>query len=225
MEMAHLRRAGRTGMAADSLETRGQPGRDLSEFHRRHHLPRHRRRFPGGGNFAYSADHCAPELFWRGAFIDAGRHWTGRGQGAQPPASEEKLKLTDAPVIAVLNSAATTWPDQPGLTPHFKGYELDPHGNPTFTVNAPSGRSRTTSPPRARPFCASSSSAGKPLPGTALLLARQLPVKPIGSDAFEIDGKLVLTVKSAKPARLLDETTLVLPLDGISDAEIHYTWK
>jgi mono/diheme cytochrome c family protein len=76
--------------------------------------------FPGGLNLVYSADHIAPELVWSGEFIDAGRHWTGRGQGKQPPAGETVISLTNE---RFLPEGAK-----------FKGYSVDASGNPTFTV-------------------------------------------------------------------------------------------
>jgi mono/diheme cytochrome c family protein len=77
--------------------------------------------FPGGVNFAYSADHLAPELAWTGRFMDGGRHWTGRGQGAEPPAGGRVVKLTNAPAF----------PEGA----RFRGYALDAAGNPTFKVS------------------------------------------------------------------------------------------
>jgi mono/diheme cytochrome c family protein len=77
--------------------------------------------FPGGLNMVYSADNLAPELVWAGDFIDAGRHWTDRGQGFQPPMSELVTTLTHQ---RFLSPEAT-----------FKGYALDKDGNPTFYVN------------------------------------------------------------------------------------------
>ena len=76
--------------------------------------------FPGGANLVYSADHLAPELVWSGDFMDAGRHWTNRGQGNQPPSGENVTKLTTQ---RFLPSEA-----------RFRGYSLDPQGNPTFKV-------------------------------------------------------------------------------------------
>lgn len=76
--------------------------------------------FPGGLNLVYSADHLAPEMVWSGAFIDAGRHWTNRGQGFQPPLADEVVTLTKQRVLPA--------------SARFKGYRLDPSGNPTFVV-------------------------------------------------------------------------------------------
>ena len=76
--------------------------------------------FPGGLNLAYSADNLAPELVWSGNFINAGRHWTDRGEGNEPPAGESIIKLT----------SKRYFPEQA----QFRGYDLDLDGNPTFKV-------------------------------------------------------------------------------------------
>jgi len=76
--------------------------------------------FPGGVNLAYSADNLAPELIWTGNFIDASRHWIDRGQGNQPPAGENIVKLSGSPALPKES--------------RFRGYKLDPAGNPTFSV-------------------------------------------------------------------------------------------
>ncbi|QTN31541.1 c-type cytochrome [Akkermansiaceae bacterium] len=77
--------------------------------------------FPGGVNLAYSADNLAPELVWAGDFIDASRHWTGRGQGNQQPSGDNVLTLTKARYLP--------------KDARFKGYSLDKRGNPTFNVS------------------------------------------------------------------------------------------
>jgi mono/diheme cytochrome c family protein len=77
--------------------------------------------FPGGLNLVYSADHLAPELVWTGEFMDAGRHWTNRGQGNQPPSGVNVIKLTNDRFLPA--------------EARFKGYSLDPLGNPTFNVS------------------------------------------------------------------------------------------
>ena len=71
-------------------------------------------------NLVYSADHLAPELVWTGEFMDAGRHWTKRGTGNQDPSGEKVIKLT----------TERFFPTEA----KFKGYSLDPAGNPTFKI-------------------------------------------------------------------------------------------
>lgn len=76
--------------------------------------------FPGGVNLAYSADNLAPELIWNGKFMNAGRAWTNRGIGSEPPAGERVIRLTTERFL----------PEEA----EFKGYTLDPSGNPTFKI-------------------------------------------------------------------------------------------
>ncbi|RYD66541.1 MAG: c-type cytochrome [Verrucomicrobiaceae bacterium] len=76
--------------------------------------------FPGGVNLAYSADNLTTELIWTGAFMDGSRHWVERGQGDQAPAGENVVKLSGSPALP--------------KEARFRGYKLDPQGNPTFSV-------------------------------------------------------------------------------------------
>lgn len=74
--------------------------------------------FPGGVNLAYSADNLATELIWKGKFMNGGRHWTDRGQGSEPPAGTDVIKISSIPVLP--------------KGARFLGYKLDEAGNPTF---------------------------------------------------------------------------------------------
>jgi hypothetical protein len=93
--------------------------------------------FPGGLHFAWSAETMNLALAWRGAFMDAARHWKNRGGGYQPPAGFDVVRPTDlVPPMAVLSGAETAWPSfTPDQTPEgyrWKGYELDDEGVPAF---------------------------------------------------------------------------------------------
>ena len=93
--------------------------------------------FPGGLNVAWSAETMNLAMAWRGAFIDAARHWRNRGGGHQPPAGFDVARPTDlVPPLAVIEDAATAWPsftpDQPLKDYTWKGYTLDELGVPTF---------------------------------------------------------------------------------------------
>lgn len=76
-------------------------------------------------------------LAWRGAFMDAARHWKNRGGGHQNPAGFDVVRPTDlVPPLAVLDSSEAAWPTlAPETTPEgyvWKGYQLDQNGVPTF---------------------------------------------------------------------------------------------
>jgi cytochrome c5 len=76
--------------------------------------------FPGGVNLAYSADHLAPELIWKGKFMDGTHKWLSRGTDNAPPAGTDLVNL----------SKARSLPKEA----RFKGYKLDATGNPTFSI-------------------------------------------------------------------------------------------
>ena len=73
-------------------------------------------------------------LLWHGAFIDAGRHWSGRGEGYEPPQGDNILQLPSGPAFAVLAKADEPWPTAPAKTlgAKFAGYRLSPDERPTF---------------------------------------------------------------------------------------------
>ena len=74
-------------------------------------------------------------MLWLGDFIDAKRHWNGRGQGYQPPAGESIINGPPGVPFATINDSNDSWPDSfirkenAQLPPtkegyFFKGYKL-----------------------------------------------------------------------------------------------------
>ncbi|MBA2113969.1 PA14 domain-containing protein [Bremerella alba] len=90
--------------------------------------------FPEKANIAFDANDLNLALIWQGAFIDASRHWTGRGQGFQPPLGDNVVELPGGAPFAVLDSPTARWPDVSGKDAgyQFLGYRLDEANNPTF---------------------------------------------------------------------------------------------
>ncbi|UUO04442.1 PA14 domain-containing protein [Blastopirellula sp. J2-11] len=86
------------------------------------------------GNLAIDANEMRLALIWQGAFMDAARHWSGRGQGFQPPLGDNVYKFASGPDFFALASETDDWP--PGnakpLGIQFKGYHLDDIRRPTF---------------------------------------------------------------------------------------------
>ncbi len=76
--------------------------------------------FPGGVNLAYSAEYLAPTLIWTGNFMDGAQKWLSRGTDKSSPAGEKVIALTTTRALPA--------------SARFKGYKLDPAGNPTFSV-------------------------------------------------------------------------------------------
>jgi len=90
--------------------------------------------YPEGANLAFDANEMRLALLWQGAFIDAGRHWTDRGVGYEPPLGDNILHLHGGAAFAVLASAAAAWPATPPKEQGYKflGYHLTPDERPTF---------------------------------------------------------------------------------------------
>jgi len=90
--------------------------------------------YPERANVAFDANQMGIALLWHGSFMDAGRHWTGRGQGFQPPLGDNVLSLGQSPTLAVLESRDATWPsgEMKKQGYQFLGYQLGDKRKPTF---------------------------------------------------------------------------------------------
>jgi hypothetical protein len=96
--------------------------------------------YPGHINLAWDANNMRPAMIWRGPFIDAARHWNGRGAGFQPPLNTNYILLPEGVPFARLESQDATWPTHDERPPDrlrtsafvFRGYSLDGNGWPTF---------------------------------------------------------------------------------------------
>ncbi|MCB1096872.1 MAG: hypothetical protein KDN22_14960 [Verrucomicrobiae bacterium] len=91
--------------------------------------------FPGGVSLAFDANQVRLALMWTGDFMDAARHWNGRGQGYQPPSGKDVIPLPPGEGFATLASPDAPWPEPAprAVDSRFKGYRFwDPNGNPEF---------------------------------------------------------------------------------------------
>lgn len=88
--------------------------------------------YPEGQNIAFSTQHCSVELIWRGNFISGGRHWTGRGQGAEAPMSAAVTSLSQTSPFQFSAKPLNDWSKSDAEKVQFKGYVLDADRKPTF---------------------------------------------------------------------------------------------
>lgn len=86
--------------------------------------------YPEKVNIAFDAESLGLTLLWQNEFIDAAKHWQGRGPGSQRPMGDNVVTYQSAPAIAVLLDADAVWPSKQDK--QFLGYNLDTNGRPTF---------------------------------------------------------------------------------------------
>ncbi|MEM7391218.1 MAG: PA14 domain-containing protein [Verrucomicrobiota bacterium] len=94
--------------------------------------------YPEQINLAFDANRMALAMIWQGLFMDGKKHWTGRGQGFQPPSGYGIIKMPGGAPFALELGPDETWP-----TPEkrvmdrfegyrFLGYRLNKQRFPTF---------------------------------------------------------------------------------------------
>lgn len=90
--------------------------------------------YPEGIHLAFDVDRLALLWLWQGQFIDASKHWVGRGPGFQNPLGDNVLPLPADVPFAVLAEPSTAWPTQPARDQgyQFKGYRFDESRRPIF---------------------------------------------------------------------------------------------
>ena len=94
--------------------------------------------FPGEANLIWDAERMSLGQIWKSEFIDAAKHWTGRGQGRTSPAGAAVQHLERWTPIKAGTDLEMAWSSEIGrdLGYRFKGYQLDSNGNPTFRYQA-----------------------------------------------------------------------------------------
>ena len=90
--------------------------------------------YPEKTNLAFDADQVSLRLLWHNAFIDAAKHWNGRGQGFQAPLGDHLVTLPGGVPFATLATATTDWPATPARKQgyRFGGYRIDKQRRPVF---------------------------------------------------------------------------------------------
>lgn len=90
--------------------------------------------YPEKAHLSFDANEMRLALIWRGAFIDAAKHWTDRGAGSEGPLGDDVVALHGGVPFAVLSKTDEAWPKEPAKDQgyRFLGYKLTPDDRPTF---------------------------------------------------------------------------------------------
>ncbi len=201
---------------------------------------------PGGVNAAFDADLCNVALVWRGGFMDAKRHWTDRGSGAQPPLGYGVEALDKNVPLAVLSSSDSPWPSAPkdikwGDWPvgyRFGGYTLDKKSIPTFryTFQGVNVEDRMEAAPVAAEHGHSGAAlqrvitlrSDKPVPGLHLRLASGKRIAEGKNGIFPLGEGSSLQAAGAIVRQSAGSPELLVPIafkDGVARVEVSYVWN
>jgi mono/diheme cytochrome c family protein len=90
--------------------------------------------YPERVNLCFDADTFSLALIWENDFIDASKHWNGRGQGFQPPLGDNVYDLVRGVPFANLENADAAWPTAPAAEQgyRFLGYRFNSSRQPVF---------------------------------------------------------------------------------------------
>lgn len=198
--------------------------------------------YPEGANLAWDVDRFALLWLWQGQFIDASKHWVGRGPGFQSPLGDNVLPLSSEVPFAVLAEPSTAWPSQPAREQGYKlrGYRYDDARRPVLQYQF--GRLLIDDAPRAI-------KAGKDIsiertltlsvsPGDAIKLdnlvfraAVGTKIEPASDGWFTVDGwKLRVSGSKSKPPLVRpagNRMELLVPVDlttGSAKIDLKYVW-
>ncbi|QDT52625.1 Cytochrome c [Caulifigura coniformis] len=97
--------------------------------------------YPEQADLAWDAEKMSLAALWHGKFVDASRHWTGRGADRISPLGDHVIHPETTAPIAVLPSQDAPWPAEPPRTLgyRFRGYRLDDQQRPVFKYTVPAG--------------------------------------------------------------------------------------
>lgn len=193
--------------------------------------------YHGGVNLAFSADNMSIDLLWTGLFMDGKKHWSGRGQGNQPPAGQNVIKVNSGAPFAILDSQTSVWPDQAQdqLKPRFHGYKFNARQEPTFFYTL--GELKVEDKPQAviggnkfglqRAITITADAAPANVHFRA---AAGMEITELGQGRFDLGGQAILEVGKGAANRpyVRNKNELLIPLQlkrGENILNLRYTWK
>ncbi|QDU62214.1 Cytochrome c [Planctomycetes bacterium Pan216] len=180
--------------------------------------------YPEGANLAFDAEQMRLALIWHEDFIDASRHWSGRGQGYQRPEGVHLLSFPGSASFATLADEKAPWPNAPAreLGIRFKGYKLDEAGRPTFLYRVDGVKVEDTPTPVAgdaepslrREFLLESS---EPQNGLTFLAASGKTITKADDGTYLVDNAYRIKIE--------DASTRMRESDGRKQLLVPITWN
>ncbi len=185
--------------------------------------------YPEGVNLAFDANEMRIALLWQGQFIDAKKHWTGRGQGFEGPLGENILKLPATPPLGVL--VDDKWPTGKAkeIGYKFRGYKLSPDQRPTFLYSyqgvtvedTPDTATPNKGALMSRKFQLATDSA----PAGLVFRAASGKIQDAGDGWFDVGGVWKTRVTGGKAEVVGDQLILLVEFkNGKAEITQDYAW-
>lgn len=198
--------------------------------------------YPEGVNLAWDVDRFALLWIWQGAFIDASKHWVGRGPGFQSPLGDNVLPLPAEIPFAMLADPNQAWPTQSAKDQGYKlkGYRFDEARRPLLQYSF--GPVAIDDHPRAvksgkeisldRTLTLVADTGA--ISGAGTLYFRAVTgtkIEAVADGSFVVDGGLRLRVNGSSKKPMVRQAgnrfELLMPIDlatGSASVELKYAW-
>lgn len=198
--------------------------------------------YPEKAHLTWDAENCSLVMLWQGDFIDASRHWSGRGNGFQGPQGDNVIAFAAGVPFAPLPSLESPWPDKPAREQgyKFRGYRFDKSRRPTFQYDVgsthvddfphavagnPASLERTIT-------LANGSAAGSAPTSLWFRAATGSKIESAGNGTFAIDGAMKLTIAGPNGSQPVvrprgNSSELLLPVsisNGGTIVNLKYVW-
>ncbi len=173
--------------------------------------------YPEKANLAWDANRLCLTLMWKGAFIDASKHWVGRGPGTQDPMGDELVSFEKGTPMAILATPDSKWPTGSAKDQgyHFLGYRLNELGQPTFRYRIGEATIEDTPVPalvegRVIGFDRKLHVTGV-TKGLYFRAALGKKIEPVADNSFRVDGLVSIHI---------DNKATVIQVDGSSEIRV-----
>ncbi len=192
--------------------------------------------YPEKVHLAFDANDMRLALIWQGSFIDARRHWNGRGDGFEGPAGDNIVTLPAGPAFAVLDKPDAVWPKAAARTLgfRFKGYRLTKDDRPTFLyamngIQIEDFPNALVSGKEVRLKRSLSLSSPKAVEGLTFRAAVGTKIDTLPNGWYQIDGGMKLHFSAGVPQvrKAGGKSELVVPVtfqDGKAKVEYEIAW-
>ena len=182
--------------------------------------------YPEKVNICWDANQFSLALIWQDRFIDASKHWVGRGPGNQTPLGGNPVRLEQVAPVAVLADPSSDWPEgaprERGY--RFLGYRLDDLGRPTFRYKMPGAVVEDKFVPIAGAITStlareiSITPDGDALDGKLYYRAAVGDIQPDSDDEYRLNESVVIRLETDGAESMIREsggkTELLVPIVG-----------